>query len=154
MHAYSYWWIIFAYRLDLDKYFINELTVDHVEHVADYWTDKIKDMPTIKMYLQYVFTVFKFSLGIFLRSNPRYPVSWVVYSDFGHAVFGYTLPEHRNKGFGANIISHQFTKLLNDGIIPLGERIKGSRLTKNFRHVEKSFPGYTWRDSITGECYW
>ena len=128
--------------------------MDHVQHVANYWTDKNKDMPTIKKYLKYIFAVYSFAVGIFLRSSPHYPISWVVYSDYGHSVFLYTLPEHRDKGLSANIMSQQYMKLLNNGIIPLGERIRGSILTENFRHVEKCFPGYTWRDSITGECYW
>ena len=145
---------IFLYRLDLDKYFISELTLDHVEHVADHWLDKITDMPTIKKYLQYIFTVYNFAVGIFLRSNPHHPVSWVIYSDYGHSVFLYTQPEHRHKGLSGNIISHLYINLLKSGIIPVGERIKGSNISENFRHVEKYFPGYTWRDSITGECYW
>ena len=128
--------------------------MDHVEHVADYWTDKIKDMPTIKMYLQYIFNIFDFSLGIFLRSNPHYPVSWVVYSDYGHSFFLYTLPEHRHEGLGGNLLSCQYIKMLKNGIIPFSERIKGSNTTENFRNVERYFPGCTWRDSITGECYW
>ena len=142
------------YRLDLDKYFFDELTLDHVDHLVNHWTDKIRDIPTITKYLQHVFTMYDLSAGIFLRSNPHYPVSWVVYSDYGHSVFLYTLPEHRDRGLSGNILSHQYIKMLQSGIIPLGERIRGSILTENFRHVEGCFPGYTWRDSITGECYW
>ena len=128
--------------------------MDHVDHLAGYWTDKTKDTPTIIKYLQHVFTMYNLSVGIFLKSNPHYPVSWVIYSDYGHSVFLYTLPEHRDRGLSGNILSYQYIKMLQSEIIPLGERIRGSVLTENYSHVERCFPGYTWRDSITGECYW
>ena len=98
--------------------------------------------------------MYNYSFGIFLMSNPCNPVSWIAFSDYGNAVFLYTIPEYRNKGLSGNVISYQYIKLLEDSIIPLGERIRGSILTEEFGHVEKCIPGYTWRDSITGECYW
>ena len=148
-HLYAY-----MCRLDCNKYFIDKLKVEHVDFVGDYWTDKDKDMPVIKKYLEYVLTMFNYSVGVFLRSNPCTPVSWVAYSDYGHSVFLYTIPEYRNNGLSGNIMSNQYIRLLEDDVIPLGERIRGSILTEDLRHVEECVPGYTWRDSITGECYW
>ena len=121
--------------------------MDHVDYVTDYWTDKIKDTPTIKKYLQYIWTMHSFSIGIFLRSNPNNPVSWVCYSDYGHSVFLYTIPEHRGCGLGGNTLASLYIKLMENGIYPLGERIRGHIQNDSYRHVEKCFPGYTWRDA-------
>ena len=98
--------------------------------------------------------MYDFSVGIFLRSHPSYPVSWTMYSDYGHAVFLHTIPEYRKKGLSGIILSTLYSSLLDHHLIPVGERIKGSFLSKKFSHVENCYPDYTWRDSITGECYW
>ena len=124
---HSFWFNLFLtyfilYRLDFDKYFIDKLTVDHIDYVANYWTDKNKDVSIIKKYLQHTLTVYNYSFGIFLMSNPCNPVSWVAFSDYGNSVFLYTIPEYRNKGLSGNVISYQYIKLLEDGIIPLWER--------------------------------
>ena len=129
--------------------------MDHVEHIANHWTDKIKDMPTITKSLRYIFTVYNFSVGIFLRSNPHHPVSWVVYWDYGHSAFVFTLPEHCHKGLSRNILVHQYVKMLKMVSFQLRSVTQDLLLLKvRFRHVEKIFPGCTWRDSITGECFW
>ena len=147
--------LLIIFRLNFDKYCIDKLKVDHVDYIAGYWTDdKEKDVSIVKKYLEHILTVYDYSFGIFLRSNPCNPVSWIAFSDYANSVFLYTIPEHRNNGLSGNVISNQYIKLLEDGIIPLGERIRGSILTEDFRHVEKCITGYTWRDSITGECYW
>ena len=98
--------------------------------------------------------MYDFSVGIFLRSYPSYPVSWVTYTDYGHGAFLYTIPGYRGYGFGGIMMATLYSCLLNNHFIPLGERIRGSFLNKKFSHVERCYPGYTWRDSITGECYW
>ena len=98
--------------------------------------------------------MYDFSIGIFLRSQPSNPVSWVTYSDYGHAGFMYTIPEYRGYGLGSIAMATLYSNLLDNHFVPLGERAKDSPLNKKYSHVEKSFPDYTWRDSITGECYW
>ena len=157
---YSYVWpciYISIYRLDPDKYFIGKLTVDHVDYITDHWTDKDKPIPIIRRYLQNIFTMYDFAVGVFLRSHPSYPVSWAIYSDYGYVVFLHTIPEYRKKGFSGIILSALYSSLLDHRhhhLIPFGERTKGSFLSKRFSHVENYYSDYTWRDSITGECYW
>ena len=143
-----------TYRLDAEIYFIDKLTVDHVDYITDHWTDKNKPIPIIQRYLQSIFTMYDFSIGIFLRSQPSYPVSWAIYSDYGHIVFLHTIPKYRKKGFSGILLPTLYSNLLDHQLIPVGERTKGFFLSKKFSHVENYYPDYTWRDSITGECYW
>ena len=145
---------IYLYRLNPEKYFIDKLTAHHVDYIADYWTDKTFSLPVITKYLQNIFTAYNFSIGIFPRSHPSYPVSWVIYSDYGHSMFLYTIPEYRGNGFGGITKANLYSSLLKNCIYPLGECTRDSYPSKKFSHVEKCFPGYTWRDSVTGECYW
>ena len=141
----------YIYRLDPEKYFIDKLTLDHVDYITDHWTDKDKPIPIIRRYLQNIFTTYDFSIGVFLRSHPTYPVSWAMYSDYGHAVFLYTIPEYRKKKVSSIVLSTLFSTLLDHHFIPVAECIKGTFLKNKFTGY---YPGYTWRDSITGECYW
>ena len=143
-------------RLNPDEYFIDKLTVNHADYIAYHWTEKLQDkeIPIITKYLQNIIRIYNFSMGIFPRSDPAYPVSWVVYRDFGHTVFFHTLPEYRGNGFGENLVVKFSSVLLENNIYPLGEYIRDSYLHKKFSNVEKCFPNYTWRDSITGKCYW
>ena len=146
--------VVWLVQYDPEKYFIDKLTVDHADYITNYWTDKNKPIPIIQKYLQSTFTMYNFSTGIFLRSHPSNPVSWMTYSDYGHATFLYTIPEYRGNGFYGITMATLFSNLLDNDIVPLGERTKGSYLSKKFSHIEKCIPGYTWRDSITGKCYW
>jgi len=109
--------------------------VDQVEHVANHWTDKIRDMPTIKK---------SFSVGIFLRSNPHHPVSWVVYWDYGHSAFVFTFPEHRHKGLNRNILAHQCIKMLKMVSFQLGSVTQDLLLLKildMLKNISLATPG-------------
>lgn len=140
--------------MDHENYFIDKLTLDHVDYIADYWTDKYMDMPIIKKYLQNIITMFNdLSVGIFLRSCPSYPVSWIIYGDFGYCVFMYTIPEYRRNGFSRLMFDKLFSSLLENNMYFVGECIKNS-FDRKSKNVKILFPGYTWRDSVTGECYW
>ena len=45
---------LILFRLDVDEYYIDQLTVDHADYIADYWTDnKDKDASIIKKYLEH-----------------------------------------------------------------------------------------------------
>ena len=146
--------MVVLYRLDSDKYFIDKLTVDHVDHITDYWTDTNKDLPTIKNYLSHVLTVYNYSTGIFLRSRPSNPVSWVAYGDFGHIIHQYTLPEYRQNCLSLIALIDLYKQLAEDGIVGVAERSNSNFLGKTLNAEVKFISDYTWRDSITGECYW
>ena len=128
--------------------------MDHVDYITDYWTDTNKDIPTIKKYLSYVLTVYNYSTRIFLRSNPSHPVSWVAYGDFGHMIHMYTLPEYRQNCFSLIAVINLNKQLAENGIITVGERSKDNFVGRTLNAAAKFIPDYTWRDSITGECYW
>ena len=158
MAIYRYTQIVYRYisryRLNPEKYFIDKLTAHHSDYIADHWSDKTFSFSIIAQYLQNIFTTYNLSIGIFPRSHPSHPVSWVVYSDYGHSVFLYTIPEYRRNGFSRIMMANLYSSLLENHIYLVGERIKGSFLNKKLSNAEKCFLGYTWRDSITGECYW
>ena len=141
------------YRLDTDKYFIDKLTVDHVDFIADYWTDSNKDLTTVTKYLSHVITMY-YSTAIFLTSTPSTPISWSIYGDFGHIIHLYTLPEYRKSNLSLITSVDLDRKLKNIGLIGVGERHKDGLRGKRLHTLGEFFPDYTWRDSITGECYW
>ena len=142
------------YRLNPEKYFIDKLTADHADHITNYWCCDNKDVPIIKKYLKNILTMYNFSVGVFSRSNLSNPISWMVYSDFGHTVLFRTIPEYQGTGFGEIVLVNFCSNLFEKNLHPLGEYIKGSYLLKKFGHAAICAPNYTWRDSITGKCYW
>ena len=143
------------YRLNSERYFIDKLTADHADHITNYWCyGDYKDVPIIRKYLRNILTMYNFSVGVFSRPHPSNPISWMVYSDFGHTVLFHTIPEYQGSGFGEIVLDKFSSNLLENNLHPLGEYIKGSYLQKKFSHVAKCVPNYTWRDSITGKCYW
>ena len=91
--------------------------------------------------------MYDISAGIFTKSDP---VSWTHYSDFGHAIGMYILPEYRHKGFATILLTDIYDQLQQNGIIPGAEIFKGSTLGESFA---KFIIDTVWRDSITGECY-
>ena len=119
--------------------------------MSEYWTYINKDSDIIKRYFRHILTSYDISAGIFNKSDPSYPVSWALYSDFGHAMGLHTLPEHRHMGFGILLVSNVAKQLLQKGIVPVGEVFQDSFLDGKFG---KYIIDTTWRDSITGECYW
>ena len=139
--------------MDTDKYFVDKLTVDHVDYIADYWIDSNKDLRILTKYLSHVITMY-YSTATFLKSNPSYPVAWALYGDFGHIIHRHTIPEHRQSGLTLITLADLGRKLNEVGLIQLGEVHKGSFRGKRLHKFNKFVPDYTWRDSITGECYW
>ena len=89
-----------------------------------------------------------------MRSNPTYPVSWGTYSDHGLATNLIALPEHQQKGFALALSANLFAQMQRQGIVPVVERHKDSPVVKRFSKFEECVLESTWRDSITGECYW
>ena len=89
------------------------------------------------------------SFGVFLKSDPSYPVSWGMYSDYGTGTNLMTLPEHRKQGLAFAISASLLACWQSQGIFPVFER---HRDTTPYRFGEYIFES-TWRDSITGEQY-
>ena len=139
------------YRLNSDEFFIDKLTPEHVDFIGEYWTFINNDTPVIKKYFHHIITMYDISAGVFIKSNPSYPVSWTTYSDLGHIIGLYTLPEYRRRGFPLAVAANVYAQLLQKGIVPYGEQFKESPIAEKYgKYVFDS----TWRDSITGECYW
>ena len=145
------------YRLNSDHFFIDKLKPEHAEFIGEYWTGDIggsKDI--IKRYLRHLLTVYDISAGIFPKSDPVYPVSWVLYGDMGHSFCVYTLPEYRRNNFPVLACLNLCAQLEQVGIIPVGEQRKSILAGRGTpgRMIERYIADSTCRDSITGECYW
>ena len=72
----------------------------------------------------------------------------------GHVICQRTLPEYRHQGFALVLYNTLLAQLLQKGIIPVMERHRDSTITGKTGGAEKYVVDTTWRDSITGECYW
>ena len=143
-------------RLNSDQFFIDKLKPEHAKFIGEHWTGGFggsKDI--IKRYLRHLLTVYDLSAGIFLKSNPVYPVSWMLYGDMGQSFCLHTLPEYRHNQFAASTCLNLYAQLEQVGIIPVGEQrqsaLAGQRTSG--RIIEKYIAESTCRDSITGECY-
>lgn len=142
-------------RLNSDQFFVDNLKPQHADFISEYWTDNVyKDFDVIKKYLKHVISLYDISTGVFTKSNPSYPVAWGLYGDIGHAIGLYTLPEYRRKGLAVVLSARVFTQILQNEIVPLVEQHSKSVIAGCFGGAEKCFVDTTWRDSITGECYW
>ena len=142
--------MLYCYRLNSDEFFIDKLTPGHADFISEYWSFINSDVPVIKKYFGHILTLYDISAGIFTKSDPSYPVSWTTYSDLGHVIALYTLPEYRRKGFPLVLAANVYAQLLQKGIVPFGEQFKESPIAEKYgNYVLDS----TWRDSITGEHY-
>ena len=146
------------YRINPNEYFIDKLSLDHTDFIAEH-SSMIKEFhPVTKQqvskYFKNILLTYKLSAAVFLRSNPMYPVSWGTYSDCGLATNLSTLPDHRQKGLALALSANLFAQMQRQGIVPVVERHKDSPVVKRFSKVEECVLESTWRDSITGECYW
>ena len=137
-------------RLSSDQFFVDKLTPQHADFISEYWTYFNNDSKVIKRYFRHILTVYDISTGIFAKSDPSYPVSWVLYCDYGNAMCLRTLPEYQRMGFGIVAVSNICTQLEHKGIIPVGEQIRENITTGKFGNYVTDT---VWRDSITGECY-
>ena len=142
--------IVCAHRLDSDQYFVNKLTPEHADYISEYWTFVNEDILTIKRYFRHVLTTYDISAGVFAKANPSYPVSWTFYSDIGHLLHLYTLPEYRRKNFPLCLVANIYAQIMQQGIVPVGEQFKYS---PNAEKYGKFIADTAWRDSITGEYY-
>ena len=106
-----------------------------------------------KRYLRHLLTLYDLSTGIFLKSDPTYPVSWGIYGDMGHAVGLYTLPEYRHNQIALSININLFTQLEQEGLVPVVDVQRKSAIAGPLGRAEKYIADSTFRDSITGECY-
>ena len=144
-------------RIIADEYFIDELSVDHADFIAEHFlmnSHFAVNKSDASKYFKHIFTTYNFTAAAFMRSNPTYPVSWVMYGDYGHAAYWNTLPEHQQKGLGYPIVARLYTKMIQQGIVPVGERHKDNLIFGRHNKIMKPILESTWRDSITGECYW
>ena len=98
--------------------------------------------------------MYDISVGVFTKSDPSYPVSWGTYSNIGHAIGLYTLPQYRRNGFALVISANLFSQLQEEGIVPIIEQHRKSVFAGKYGRAEKYFVNTTWRDSTTGEHYW
>ena len=148
---FTHKWLCFHYRLDTNKYFIRKLKPVHADFAADYWLRINKDVAIVRKYFKYLFSKIDISVGIFKKSDPSFPISWAMFSDYGLAINLSTVPEYRHKGLAMVVLKDLFAQALQQGIIPVFDLRKKSILTKSA--VFKYAIERTWRDSITGECY-
>ena len=143
------------YSLNSDWFFVDKLKPEHAEFIGKYWTDNANaDFDVIIKYLKHVITMYDISMGIFTKSDPSYPVSWGTYSDIGHAIGLYTLPGYRRNGFALVNSASLFTRMQEEGLVPIIEQHRKSIIAGKYGRAEKYFVNTTWRDSITGEHYW
>jgi len=148
----SYTTLLTAYRLD-SKYFVDKLTLDHSDFIANYWTGISSDVNVLRKYFKHLVNTY-FCTGIFKKSDPSYPISWGVYGDFGIAVHLYTMPEHRREGLSFVVTRNLFAQLLEQGITPVIRRHEdGSSVDVAFKRVMKYVADTFDRDSVTGEHY-
>ena len=143
-------------RLSSDQFFIDKLKPEHAEFIGEYWTGGIgRSKDIIKRYLRHLLTVYDLSAGIFLKSDPMYPVSWVLYGDMGHAFCMHTLPEYRGNQLALFTFVNLCAQLEQVGIVPVGEKHQSIPIGHGaLGRIEKYIADSTCRDSITGECYW
>ena len=140
------------YRLD-SKYFVDNLTPDHSDFIANYWTGISSDVTVLRKYFKHLVNVYTCT-GVFKKSDPSYPVAWGVYGDFGIAIHLYTMPEYRREGLSFVVSRNLFAQLLEQGIIPVTRRHEdGSPVDEMFRRVMKLAADSIDRDSITGKRY-
>ncbi|XP_065885948.1 uncharacterized protein [Dysidea avara] len=162
--TYSYQMSHFSGNIDdlhteikTDEYFIDELSVDHADFIAEHFlmnSHFAVNKSDVSKYFKHIFATYNLTAAAFIRSNPTYPVSWGMYGDYGHAVYWNTLPEHQQKGLGFVITARLWTKMIQQGIVPVIEQHKDHLMFGKFNKIIKPILGSTWRDSITGECYW
>ena len=66
------------------------------------------------------------SIGVFLKDDPTHPVSWAMFSNFGHLMHVYTLSEHRGKGYAKTAVLGIMKEMLEIGMTPVLEIVKGN----------------------------
>ena len=118
-------------QLPVCSYAPDKLTPEHVDFISEHWSFINSDIPVIKKYFRHILTLYDISAGIFTKSNPSYPVSWTTYSDLGHVIALYTLPEYRRKGFPLVVAANVYAQLLQKGIVPFGEKVPLLRNMEN-----------------------
>jgi len=139
--------------LDSDEHFIDKLTPDHADFVSKYWTCISNETTVVSKYFKHLLQVYDASAGIFKKSDPSYPISWLLYGDYGVLIHMCTLPEHRHKGLALAVTKKLFVHLVLKGITPVMDQSKPSALTEKYSQVVRYAIDRIWRDSVTGECY-
>lgn len=81
---------------------------------------------------RHILTVYDISAGMSIKSDPSYPVSWTTYSDLGHLIALYTLPQYQRKGFPLVLAANIYDQLLQEGIVPFGEQFKESPIAEKY----------------------
>jgi len=95
--------------------FLATLKLKDVKLLADTWSYGSLDSRT--KYLQYIIENCG-SVGVFLKDDPTKPVSWAMFSNFGHITHAYTILEHRRKGYAKTAVLGITRKMLEIGITP------------------------------------
>ena len=97
---------------------ISKLEPDHAKFICEFWNfcelqDRIN-------YFEYLIKDCN-SVGIFLKSDPSQPVSWVVLANYGHIVHIHTVQEHRRKGYSRLAVLTLMQQMLEAGLTPILE---------------------------------
>lgn len=66
------------------------------------------------------------SVGVFLKNDPAQPVSWALFSNYGHIMHVRTLPEYRGKGFAKAAVLSIMKEMLEIGMTPMLEIVNGN----------------------------
>lgn len=72
--------------MDPNEFFYDKLTPKHVDYISKHWEYLDIDPDVVKKYFRHILTTYDISAGIFTKSDPSYPVSWMTYSDIGHII--------------------------------------------------------------------
>ena len=140
------------YRLNSD-YFVDKLKPEHADFIGEYWANNVNtDLDVINKYFKHIITTYDISAGMFTKSNPSYPVSWLIYSDIGHLIGLHTLPEYQSKNLALVACVNLITEMQEEGLVPVMEQHKHSPVAGKLG--ETYIIDTTWRDSITGEFYY
>ena len=138
--------------MDPNEFFYDKLTPKHVDYISKHWEYLDIDPDVVKKYFRHILTMYDISTGIFTKSDPSHPVSWMTYSDIGHLLGLRTLPEYQHKGFGLAVTAHLSAQVQKEGIVVTGEQFAGG-VTAYAKKFGQYVADTTWRDSITGEYY-
>lgn len=112
-----------SYRSCPEETFVAELQPEHAKFVSKFWTHGEPE-PSIRL-MEYSIKTCG-SVGVFLKSDPTYPVSWSLLSNFGHIMHVYTLVEYRSKGFARITVLGLMQQMLEAGLTPALEIAVGN----------------------------
>ncbi|KAI8510636.1 Glycine N-acyltransferase-like protein 3 [Branchiostoma belcheri] len=114
---------------------------DHSRLVSKSW--KFGGTPAADEYLHYLVSTFPSACVYDQDGNP---LSWILMDNSGIQVLGYTLPDHRGKGYYQLASRHLISVCLQKGYLPFGFIEEYNEHSRNIH----SKLGYTWTEA--GRC--